>query len=59
MGRPPLPPEQRRAHSLRMTLTSGEREAVERAAQEAGLSLSDYCRAAVLRALRRAKGGQR
>ena len=42
MGRPPLPPAERRDALVTMRLTEAEREELERDAAKAGLSLSAY-----------------
>lgn len=51
MGRPPLPPKDRRAKPLRIRLTDAEREEIDKAA--GGMS-STWAREVLLKAARRA-----
>jgi hypothetical protein len=51
MGRPPKPKGQAKAEVLTMRLTSAERSAAERAAEAAGVPISEWGRAALLAAI--------
>ena len=48
MGKPSLPPDQRRSRKVWVHLTESEKEAVKEAAERAGLSISEFARRAGL-----------
>lgn len=50
MGRPPKPPEERKAAALTLRWTQAERKAAEVAAAATGLGLSDWVRKVVAEA---------
>jgi len=53
MGRPPLPPGERRSVRLPILLTTGERELIGTGAAAAGEDVSTFTRAAALSRARR------
>lgn len=48
MGRPALPPDQKRNRTISLRLTDAELEQLEERARESGYALVDYCRGALL-----------
>ena len=48
MKKPCLPPEQRRSRPVPIRLTESEKEAIQEAAERAGLSVSEFARRALL-----------
>ena len=53
MGRPPLPPEEKRDEVIRLKATSAEREAMQAGASRAGVELSTWLRELGLKAAAR------
>ena len=51
-GRRPNPPDERRTERVAVTMTQRERAAVVRSADRGGLSASEFCRRAVLEAMK-------
>lgn len=54
-GRPPLPPDERRASTLGIRLTAEEREALELMAEQAGKTVTDLILDATIRKKRSSK----
>lgn len=52
-GRPPLPPDQRRDHTLRVRCDDALADAVEEAARAEGLTVSAWIRRTIERAIKR------
>jgi hypothetical protein len=52
-GRPPLPSEQKRAHRIQVPVSPPELEAMQAAADSAGVALSVWMRETLLRAASR------
>jgi predicted HicB family RNase H-like nuclease len=48
MGRPPLPKKERRSATLTVRLKPEERRSADRAAEKAGLSVTEWARRAVV-----------
>jgi hypothetical protein len=53
MGRPPLPPRERRDYSLKVKITKDERAAIERYAEREVVTLSTAARYLLRKALKR------
>lgn len=49
MGRPPIPPENRRSVNFTIRLTESERDAVESEARKAGLTVGEFIRRRLLK----------
>jgi hypothetical protein len=56
MGRPPKPPDEVRAGVYQLRLTADERAEYDRAAERAGVNLSEWIRASLTKAARRGSG---
>lgn len=58
MGRPPKPPEERKGILIAFRTEESEKADYERAAQAAGVGLSDWIRERLKRAIRRELGAR-
>ncbi len=52
-GRPPLPDEERKAHTFRIRMTDADRDEINAAAESAGVPSSEWARDVLLRAARK------